>query len=129
MGVVQVTATVRNPADPNRSWDGLFLVDTGSTDPVVPADALRSIGLAPKGRRIYELADGRRETVDVAPAEMEFMGEIIGTTVCFGQDGIEPLLGLTALESVGIEIDVVSERLKRRPAVRMKRRLTEPIPA
>lgn len=121
MGVVQVTATVRNLADPERSWDGLFLVDTGSTDSVVPSEALRSIGLVPRGRRTYELADGRRETVDVTPAEIEFMGEIIGTTVCFGTDGVEPILGLTALESVGIEIDPATQRLKRRPAVRMKR--------
>lgn len=121
MGVVQVTATVRNPAQPERSWDGLFLVDTGSTDCVVPSSALRSIGLAPRGRRTYELADGREETVDITIAEVEFMGEVVGATVGFGTDGVEPILGLTALESVGIEVDPVSQRLKRRPAVRMKR--------
>lgn len=121
MGVVQVTATVRNPAQPERSWDGLFLVDTGSTDCVVPGSALRSIGLAPRGRRTYELADGREETVDITIAEVEFMGEVVGATVGFGTDGVEPILGLTALESVGIEVDPVSQRLKRRPAVRMKR--------
>ena len=98
-GVVQVTATVRNPAEPSKSWDGLFLVDTGSTDCVVPADALRSIGLVPKGRRTYELADGREETVDVTSADIEFMGDFVGTTVCFGPEGVEPILGLTALES------------------------------
>ncbi|MCY4011701.1 MAG: clan AA aspartic protease [Gammaproteobacteria bacterium] len=123
MGIVQVTATVRNPAEPSRSWDGLFLVDTGSTDCVVPADALRGIGLVPKGRRTYELADGREETVDVTGADIEFMGDYVGTTVCFGpEEGIEPILGLTALESVGIEVDPVEQRLKRRPSVRMKRR-------
>lgn len=121
MGVVQVTATVRNPAEPSRSWDGLFLVDTGSTDCVVPADALRSIGLVPKGRRTYELADGREETVDVTSADVEFMGDFVGATVCFGPEGVEPILGLTALESVGIEVDPVEQRLKRRPSVRMKR--------
>ena len=121
MGVVQVTATVRNPAQPERSWDGLFLVDTGSTDCVVPGSALRSIGLAPRGSRTYELADGREETVDITIAEVEFMGEIVGATIGFGTDGVEPILGLTALESVGIEVDPVSQRLKRRPAVRMKR--------
>ena len=30
MDVVQVTATVRNPAALERFWDGLFLVDAGS---------------------------------------------------------------------------------------------------
>lgn len=119
MGVVQVTATVRNPADPDRSWDGLFLVDTGTMDSVVPSDALHGIGLVPKGRRSYELADGREETMDVTSAEIEFMGDFVGATVCFGNDD-ESILGLTALESAGIELDPASQRLKRRPAVRMK---------
>jgi len=123
MGVVQVTVTIRNPADPERCWDGLFLVDTGSTDCVVPGRALRAIGMEPKGRRTYELADGREETVDIAVAEVAFMGEVVGATVGFGNDDIEPILGLTALESVGIEVDPVSQRLRRRPSVRMKGRV------
>ena len=67
--------------------------------------------------------------MDIAPAEVEFMGEIVGATICFGNPGVEPVLGLTALESVGIEVDPVSQRLKRRPALRMKRRQTAPVPA
>ena len=120
MGIIQVTATVRNLAAPDRTWDGLFLVDTGSTDCVVPGNALRSIGLQPQGSRTYELADGRQSTVDIAVAQIEFMGEFVGATVGFGSDDAEPILGVTALESVGIEIDPVSQRLKRRHAVRMK---------
>lgn len=120
MGIVQVTVTIRNPAEPDRSWDALFRVDAGSTDCVAPASALGSIGLAPKGRRTYQLANGHEQTVDITTADVEFMGEIVGATVGFGPDGVEPILGLTALESVGIEIDPVSQRLKRRPAVRMK---------
>ena len=34
--------------------------------------------------------------------------------------GVEPLLGVTALESVGIEVDPLNQRLKRLPAVRLK---------
>ncbi|MXZ25329.1 MAG: hypothetical protein F4Y80_10830, partial [Caldilineaceae bacterium SB0665_bin_21] len=34
--------------------------------------------------------------------------------------GAEPRLGLTALESVGIEVDPLNQRLKRLPAVRLK---------
>ena len=39
----------------------------------------------------------------------------------FGDADAEPLLGLTALESVGIEVDPLNQRLKRLPAVRLKR--------
>ena len=32
MGVMHVTVAVRNPAESERSWEGLFLVDTGAID-------------------------------------------------------------------------------------------------
>ena len=34
--------------------------------------------------------------------------------------GAEPILGVTALESVGIEVDPQNQRLKRMPATRLK---------
>ena len=121
MGATQVTVTVRNPADPNRSWDGLFLVDTGATDSMVPRVHLEAIGLKPKGQRVYELADGSELTFDVTSADLEFMGEFVGGTIIMSDDdNAEPLLGVTALESVGIEIDPRNQRLKRLPAVRLK---------
>ena len=48
------------------------------------------------------------------------MGETVGATVIYGPDDAEPILGVTALESVGIEVDPRSQRLKRLPAVRLK---------
>lgn len=121
MGATHVTVTIRNPADPDRFWEGLFLVDTGATDSLVPGPQLEAIGLEPKGRRVYELADGNEIAMDVTVGEIEFMGETVGGTILFGAADTEPLLGLTALESVGIEVDPVNRRLKRLPAVRLKR--------
>ncbi len=125
MGATHVTVTIRNPAQPERTWEGLFLVDTGATDSLVPRPHLEAIGLVPRGKRIYELADGSELRLDVTVAEIEFMGEIVGGTIIYGEAGVEPLLGVTALESVGIEVDPVSQRLKRLPAVRLKRLASE----
>ncbi len=121
MGAAHVTVTIRNPAEPERTWEGLFLVDTGATDCLVPRRHLEAIGLKPEGARTYELADGSELRLDVTVARVEFMGEIVGATVIFGEDRAEPLLGVTALESVGIEVDPVNQQLKRLPAVRLKR--------
>ncbi len=120
MGITQVTATVCNPGDPGRRWESLFLVDTGAIDCMVPGKHLREIGIEPEGKRIYELADGSEVAMDVAVARVEFMGEFVGATVIFGKDDVEPILGVTALESVGIEVDPQNQRLKRLPAVRLK---------
>ncbi len=120
MGATHVTVTVRNPAAPARTWEELFLVDTGATDSLVPRSHLEAIGLEPRGRRVYELADGSELVLDVTVGELEFMGEIVGGTIIMGSDDAEPLLGVTALESVGIEVDPVNQRLKRLPRVRLK---------
>ena len=120
MGATHVTVTVRNPADPDRCWQGLFLVDTGATDSLVPGPHLDAIGLKPRGKRVHELADGSEIVMDITVGEIEFMGETVGGTILYGAADTEPLLGVTALESVGIEVDPVSQRLKRLPAVRLK---------
>ena len=120
MGATHVTVTVRNPADPEKCWEGLFLVDTGATDSLVPGPHLDAIGLKPRGKRVYELADGSEIVMDITVGEIEFMGETVGGTILYGAANVEPLLGVTALESVGIEVDPVSQRLKRLPAVRLK---------
>ena len=104
----------------NRNGHGKGLVDTGATDCVVPRPHLEAIGLESKGRTVYQLADGSDLELDVTTAEIEFMGEIVGGTVLFGDADAEPLLGVTARESVGIEVDPLSQTLKRLPTVRLK---------
>ncbi|MCY4132103.1 MAG: clan AA aspartic protease [Nitrospira sp.] len=120
MGATHVTVRITNPAAPDRFWEGLFLVDTGAVDSLVPRQHLEAIGIEPEGKRVYELADGSEISVDIAVAKIEFMGEFVGGTVIFGEANAEPLLGVTALESVGIEVDPLDQRLKRLPAVRLK---------
>jgi clan AA aspartic protease len=120
MGATHVTVTIRNPAEPDKCWEGLFLVDTGAIDCLVPREHLESIGLIPKAQRIYELADGREIKMDITTADIEFMGDLVGGTIIIGDAGVEPILGVTALESVGIEVDPQNQRLKRLPATRLK---------
>ena len=120
MGLTHVQVTIRNPADAERSWAGAFLVDTGAIDSLVPRPQLESIGLRPKGQRTYGLADGREVKMDITVAELEFMGEIIGSTIVVGEEGTEPLLGVTALESMGIEIDPGNQQLRKLPSIHLK---------
>ena len=120
MGATHVTVTIRNPADPSRSWDGLFLVDAGATDCLVPRTCIEAIGLEPEGQRFYETADGRQIKMDFSRAFIEFMGDLTAGRIIIGDEDAEPLLGLMALESAGIEVDPINQRLKKLPALRLK---------
>jgi hypothetical protein len=52
------------------------------------------------------------------------MGEVTAGRVVFGPDEVEPLLGVTALESVGITVDPANRTPKRLPAILLKSVMT-----
>ena len=81
---------------------------------------LKKAGIRRRGRMAYELADGSTTQYDFGLAEIEFMGELTSGRVIFGPDGAEPILGVTALESVGISVDPANRTLKRMPAIPLK---------
>ena len=108
------------PGTLNGSYEALFLLDTGATDSMAPGADLSKAGIQPVGRTSYELADGSVHEYPFGLAQIEFMGEITAGRVIFGPDGVEPIVGATALESVGITIDPATHALKRLPAVPLK---------
>ena len=113
MGSIHVNVTVRNPAEPQRFWEGEFLVDTGAYDSLVPRRRLEAIGLAPEGTRTYTLADGSPLSFDTALARFELMGEYAGATVLFADDDdATPRLGVVALEALALQVDPTGQRLK-----------------
>ncbi len=120
MGLIRTTAAIRNPAEPDRVWEGTFLVDTGAIDCLVPRPHLEAIGLRPEGQRVYGLADGSDVTMDVTVARVEFRDVFVGATIVFGEADTEPLLGATALESLGIEVDPLNQTLKRHPVISLR---------
>ena len=69
------------------------------------------------------LVDENTVTLEATVAEIEFEGVVVGGTIAYGPEGTEPLLGVTALESGGFEIDPRNERLKRLPGVMMRRKM------
>jgi clan AA aspartic protease len=120
MGLTKVTTKLTGIANPEKSYEALFLVDTGATDCMAPADELEKLGIAKVGKMAYELADSSVREYPFGLVQIEFMGEITAGRVIFGEPGAEPLLGVTALESVGIMVDPTDKTLKRLPAIPLK---------
>lgn len=88
---------------------------------MIPAEAVEALGLSPRGEVTVVLADERETRLAFAGAEIEFMGEITFGRALFGPAGVEPLLGVVALESVGIVVDPTTRQLRRLPALLLKR--------
>ena len=120
MGLTHVSVALKDLGSSRASYEADFLVDTGATDCMAPAGKLREIEVQPVGTMVYELADGTKHEYSFGLVEIRFMGEITAGRVIFGPDNVEPLLGVTALESAGITVDPANNTLKRLPAIPLK---------
>ena len=115
-----MTTTIRRLAGRGRGYTAEFLVDTDAVDCLAPARALRKAGIKVEGKKVYELADGRPTELEYGFARVWLMGEETVAPVIFGPDGSEPLLGVLALEGLGISVDPKTHSLKRERARSLK---------
>jgi predicted aspartyl protease len=69
---------------------------------------------------MYELADWSRHEYRFGLVQIEIMGEVTAGRVIFGPEGVEPIVGVTALESLGFTLDPATQQLRKLPAVPLK---------
>jgi len=114
MAMFQVKVRVTNPAQPDKSFEEMFWVDTGALYSFVPEERLNSIGLKPLRSRDLILADGRRDRRLLGEALLSLpeLGETLTCPVIFAPAGPLYLLGATALENFGVRADPTEQRLK-----------------
>lgn len=120
MGLTHVTVKI-GQLNSGELYDSEFLVDTGAIDAMAPASELRRVGVRPVGKRIYELASGELQEYEYGLAELRFLGEVTSTDIIFGPEGIEPILGVIALQAAGFIVDPKNERLRKLRARPLKR--------
>ncbi|MBI4669902.1 MAG: clan AA aspartic protease [Elusimicrobia bacterium] len=121
MGATKVTVTVFNlTGSPKDGYEDIFLADTGAIDCLAPASKLRKAGIREEGKAVYELANGQPVEYPYGFARVLFMGAETVTQIIFGPEDVEPILGVVALENVGIAVDPVSRTLKKMTAKSLK---------
>ncbi|MYC07053.1 MAG: hypothetical protein F4X57_07775 [Chloroflexi bacterium] len=64
---------------------------------------------------MYGLANGDNISFDIGFALIKLMGEMVASTIAFGDENSEPLLGITALQSASIEVNPHDEELAKLP--------------
>jgi clan AA aspartic protease len=120
MGLTHVTTTIRRLVGGGKGYTAEFLVDTGAVDCLAPGNALRKVGIKIEGKKVYELADGSPVEMEYGFARIKLMGEETVAPIIFGPEGSEPLVGVLALEGLGISVDPKTRSLKREYARSLK---------
>jgi clan AA aspartic protease len=88
-----------------------FMIDSGAVYSLVPTKVLTKLGIAPYREVDFILADGTKIVRQVGDAYFEYNGEGGSAPVIFGEKGDEPLLGATALESIGLVLNPFKREL------------------
>jgi len=112
VGYVKVAAKIENPADRSRFIHLDLLADTGAIYTAIPASLLEKIDLKPTSTRRFKLANGRVERYATGEAYVEVAGEGATSIVAFLPEGSTPLLGVTTLELLGLQVDPTTGQLK-----------------
>jgi len=114
MGMMKKRVRISNSKAPERCFEEQFWVDTGALYSFVPEDRLEDIGVEPSVTRDLVLADGRRETrlLGFCDFQVEGLEGSIPCPVIFAPKDSLFLLGATALENFGVEVDPVHKQLK-----------------
>jgi len=117
MGHVVAKVRLYNPRDKSKFTDLDLLVDTGSTYTWIKQRRLEEVGVEPVGRRRFRTIDNRIVEREVGEAVVECMGRRATTIVVFAEEGDNEVLGLHALEGLGLEVDLVTRQLKEVEAI------------
>ncbi len=114
MGMFKKKIRVSNSKKPEMFFEEEFWIDTGALYSFVPEDYLQKIGVEPSATRNLGLADGKQQArlLGFCDFQIEGLEGNIPCPVIFAPKGSPFLLGATALENFGVEVDPINKRLK-----------------
>jgi clan AA aspartic protease len=127
MGEVRTQALILNAVDEElarqgqiapeqvRRYEADAMVDTGAVRCVLPTHVVQQLGLAIRGQRMAEYADGRKESVGVTgPVIFNINGrDTMEEALVLGD---EVLIGQTVLEKLDLQVDCTGQKLVPNPA-------------
>ena len=111
MGFIKVKANIFNPATPEKMVEVDGIVDTGAIFTVIRRDILESLGIRPIDKMRFKAFGGYVER-DVGEVGLMIMGRRRVVPVIFGETEDTMVIGVTALEILGLEVDPVRGTLK-----------------
>ena len=111
MGITNAILRVKEHRKSEKVAEVNFLVDSGAVYSLVPGKILDQLEIEPYKEMSFSLADGTTLQRKVCSAYFEFEGEGGPAPVIYGEEGDEPLLGATTLESLGLVLNPLTRTL------------------
>ena len=110
MGITCVEGLVKGPSGKQETVR--FLTDSGATYSLLPKAVWQAIGLKPKRKMTFTLADGTTVERSVSEAFITLPQGEAHTPVILGEEGDEALLGVVTLEILGLVFNPFDRTLR-----------------
>ncbi len=110
MGLTYIEGLLTGPTGTQAKVN--FLVDSGVTYTLVPAEEARVLGLQPKRTVAFSLADGTTIERRVSECQLALPQGEGHTPVILGEPGDEALLGAITLEELGLVLNPFTRTLQ-----------------
>ena len=110
MGVTYIDGEVAGPSGETRTVR--FLVDSGATYSLLPERDWKALGLQPKRRQSFALADGTLLERDISECMLRVPQGECHTPVILGKVNDQPLFGVVTLEILGLVLNPFSRELQ-----------------
>jgi len=116
LGHTTAKITLHSP-DMSKLEQVELLVDTGSTYTWVSNAMLKRLNVEAKTARKFKTIDGRLLERRVGEVIIECMREKATRMVVFAEKGDAEVLGVDALEGLGLEVDPITRQLRKAEAL------------
>lgn len=112
MGLLRVTIAVENQLRPGERHElPDTLVDTGADLSWIPRTVLEALGVAPRKKVRFVMANGDEIVRDIGYAIIYAGGTETNDEVVFGEPGDLVLLGAHSLQGLNLKVDLAGKRL------------------
>ncbi|MDE2938809.1 MAG: aspartyl protease family protein [Chloroflexota bacterium] len=110
MGMLEIIIEIGDPA--GTTFEELqVIVDTGSTNTVVPRQIPERLGVPVTDTKPTRIADGSLITSRIGDTIIRLEGQTFPTPVTFAEPGEPAVLGVIALERAALAVDPLEQRL------------------
>lgn len=110
VGITFIDGTVSGPTGAQEQVR--FLVDSGAVYSLLPHEVWKRLGLQPRRREAFHLADGTRIERDVSECRIALPHGEGHTPVVLGEPGDAALLGMVTLEELGVTFNPFDRTLQ-----------------
>ena len=116
MSMFRVNVTARNTKHEEIATEPVpALVDTGSELTWLPGDILKGIGITPRRKRIFVMANQQKVQREVGYALLSSEGYETVDEVVFAEPGDMSILGVRTIEGFGVMVDNIGHRFVANP--------------